>query len=342
MLKIVGDINFSDGFFDIGFGIGTSIKNGADPFTHIQRKKDDLWLGNLECVIANQSDKSGIYRKQFIISPIALENIHHLDIYNVANNHVMQHGDNAYKEILKYIDSVGSKYIGSNDIKNIKIEHQGKKIGIMSFSQRYENFSDKPLYWYNPEYKDIELSFESLNNTDFKIAYIHWGNEFINRPYSDQKKTAHWLIDLGFDLIVGMHPHILQGYEIYKKKYIFYSLGNFIFNMPLEATKYSIILNVDISREINVNYEYVKIGNDYFPNIIHEDLVPKKYKFKYLNNELKKEVENEIYYSEVRKSISDYRKANYKELLLFLYKFKFNDISAIFLDFIKRKFHYDL
>ena len=48
MLRITGDINFTDGFFDTGFGVGSSIKKGADPFENLRREKDDFWIGNFE------------------------------------------------------------------------------------------------------------------------------------------------------------------------------------------------------------------------------------------------------------------------------------------------------
>ena len=98
MLKILGDINFSDGFFDMGFGVGSAIKKGFDPFAKLYRKRTDFWIGNLECVCANTSDKQGVYAKQFLISPRDLMHVKHLDLYGVANNHVMQHGESAYRE----------------------------------------------------------------------------------------------------------------------------------------------------------------------------------------------------------------------------------------------------
>jgi len=72
MLKIVGDINFSDGFFDTGFGVGSRIKKGLNPFEYINRSSEDMWIGNCECVISDLSNKKGIYSNQFRISPSSL------------------------------------------------------------------------------------------------------------------------------------------------------------------------------------------------------------------------------------------------------------------------------
>lgn len=78
MLKIVGDINFTDGFFDTGFGVGSAIKRGLNPFDKLERNDADVWIGNFECVCSDSSHKNGIYKKQFIISPETISGISHL------------------------------------------------------------------------------------------------------------------------------------------------------------------------------------------------------------------------------------------------------------------------
>ncbi len=337
MIRIVGDINFSDGYFDTGFGIGSAIKNGLDPFKNLNRKESDFWIGNFECVCSNISNKKGIYNKQFRIVPEYLSHIKHFDLYGVANNHVMQHGDEAYREMLKYFDNKNIKYVGSKNNKSKTFEHQGKKVGIISFSQRPDNFSENPLYWSLPEYKDIVYEVDKINTCDFRIAYIHWGNEFINYPYIDQRQFAHLLVDSGIDLIIGMHPHILQGLEIYKGKHIFYSLGNFVFNMPWEPTKYSIVVNLDLLNEVRITYDYIKIGKDYTPN--YTELVPEKYQLKYLNTLINHSLENEFYYNHVFKNMKEYKKSNYLDIIdsILRFKLKPNYMVDILRDFVKRK-----
>lgn len=86
MIKIVGDINFADDFFDTGFGVGSRINSGNDPFQYLSRNTDDFWIGNFECVCSNISNKCGIYAKQFIINPSLLSSIVHLDVYGVAHS----------------------------------------------------------------------------------------------------------------------------------------------------------------------------------------------------------------------------------------------------------------
>ena len=67
------------------------------------------------------------------------------------------------------------------------------------------------------------------SKVDLFIVIPHWGREYIDYPSLRQRYMAHKWIDCGADLIVGHHPHIIQGKEIYKGKSIYYSLGNYIF-----------------------------------------------------------------------------------------------------------------
>ena len=338
MLKIVGDINLTDGFFDTGFGVGSRIKAGMDPFHNIQRDKSDLWIGNFEGVTANTSDKKGLAAKQFVIDPKSLSSFKHMDIYNVANNHVMQHGAEAYKEMIESIKGFGADYFGVNDKRYTRFNHQGKSVAICGFNLRPENFSKNPLYWAMPECEDIAKTFREISGDDVKIAYVHWGNEFMNYPYIDQVKFAHWLVDLGFDLIIGMHPHILQGFEVYKGKHIFYSLGNFVFDMPWYKTHYSIIVSVDCSKEnLKVDYQYVELGADYCPSVVDENCVPEDCRFEHLNKLLENIPENENYYQQLFAYRSAYRKSNYKSLIKNIGKFKAKDLTDILTDFVNRK-----
>ena len=335
MLRIVGDCNFADGFFDMGCGTETSIKNGANPFQHIKEASgDDFWMGNFECVCSDVSNKGGMDARQFIITPEAADNISHLDFYGVANNHVMQHGTEAYRQMVDYIKSKGAVMAGAKEKPTAVFEHQGKKVAVTVFNQRPENFTKSPLYWAMPEYGDIKDELAKYANCDYRIVYVHWGIEFINYPYNDQKQFARFLVDRGADLVIGMHPHVMQGFEVYKGKHIFYSLGNCVFNMPWEPTKYSLLVNVDLEAN-DVTYKYLHIGKDFFPKYIEN--VPEKYTMEYLNGLLYICQDNEIYFAKAARCLDQYRKANRKYILKNVWKLKFSYIISMMTDFIKRR-----
>lgn len=316
MLKIVGDINLTDGYFDVGFGVGSKLKQGFNPFQHIDKKPEDCWIGNFEGVASETSEKTGNAALQFRVEPQYLNHLKHFNLYGIANNHAMQHGAAAYQRTFDFLTSRGCKCFGSNAQKTQIFEHQGRKVSITGFSQRIDAFSVEPCYWHNPEYKEIEQEIRLLPEGGFKIVFVHWGNEFINRPSSPQKRFAHWLVDIGFELVIGMHPHVLQGYEQYQGKYIFYSLGNFVFDMPWRSTKYGAIVCVDLAKETIVpKVECVRINEEFAPQIIDDKDVPKEFRFDYLNEQLLKEDNSEEYHAEICRCYKLYRKANHKDIV---------------------------
>lgn len=337
MLKIVGDISLTDGYFDVGFGVGSKLKQGFNPFQHIQRNVEDCWIGNFEGVASETSEKTGNAAFQFRVEPQYLNHLKHFNLYGLANNHAMQHGAAAYQRTFDFLSSRGCKYFGSNAKKTQIFEHQARKVSVTGFSQRVDAFSEEPCYWHNPEYKEIEDEFASLPQDAFKIVFAHWGNEFINRPSSQQKRFAHWLVDVGFDMVIGMHPHVLQGYEQYQGKYVFYSLGNFVFDMPWEPTKYGTIVSVDLAKDTIVpKVEYVGIDNEFAPQIVDEKDVPKEFRFDYLNEQLVKEDNSEEYHAEISRCYKQYRKANHKDIAKKMLKHP-TVIGGTVKDFIKRR-----
>jgi poly-gamma-glutamate synthesis protein (capsule biosynthesis protein) len=84
--------------------------------------------------------------------------------------------------------------------------------------------------------------------TDLIIVNIHWGVEYEHVFNKTQQDLARDLIDSGADIIIGHHPHVVQGLEIYKNKPIFYSLGNFIFDQDFSRDTQE-----ELAVEINFN-----------------------------------------------------------------------------------------
>lgn len=338
MIRITGDISLTEGFFDLGAGVGTSIESGKDPFSKIQKRKGDIWIGNFEGVTSDTSELKGYKAEMFRIAPKFLKNIFHFNYYCVANNHIMQHGSSAYRETLKNIKSFGSDYFGDIDKKSILFEYKSSKISITSFSLRKEEHFKPPLYWHSPEYVDIEKEYQKIKDADFKIVYLHWGNEYMNYPYPDQEKFAHWLIDLGFDLIIGLHPHVLQGYEVYKGKYIYYSIGNFVFNMKNSITCYGAIVNVERDeKEFRVSHSYIKIENDYFPIEVSAEEIPYKVQFDYLNTLYGRDVLHETYYMQDISRIRHNRLISRFYFIKNIFKLRFDVLLFLLKDFIVRR-----
>ena len=99
---------------------------------------------------------------------------------------------------------------------------------------------------------------------DFLVVSFHWGVEFSTHKTDTQTKLAHLAIDNGADLIVGHHPHVVQDVEKYDGKYIFYSLGNFIFDYQKRPGTDAAIMPILRIRDSRVtDVEVVRIGIRY-------------------------------------------------------------------------------
>lgn len=337
MLKFVGDINLTDWDFNPGFGIGSRIAKGFDPFVNLDRHLDDIWIGNFEGVASDTTIREGLSSRIFRIKPEFLRPLPQLNYYGFANNHAMQHGSEAYENTVKSLESFGSVVFGTRERKSVLLNHVGKSITLSGVCFRFDEFSENPLYWYCPEYKEIESELASLPHDAFKVLFVHWGNEYINRPSSAQKKFAHWLIDAGFDLIIGMHPHVLQGFEDYHGGRIYYSLGNFVFDMASEACRYGAVVELDLEGDRpEYSEEYVEIGPDCIPAPIAKENVPKEFTFEYLNQALKKEENSEEYHSQALSGYQLYRKENHKVIIKNMLRHPANGVD-IMIDFIKRR-----
>lgn len=170
-----------------------------------------------------------------------------VDLVSLANNHVLDYGQAALYDTFNTLDENGIDYVGAgNDLdrakKLITKEVNGKTIGFLSASRI---IPDESWYARNKSstvderagvfgtYDSGDLCDEikkAKEKCDFVVVYVHWGIEKSFDVADYQRKLAHNYIDSGADLIVGTHPHVLQGVEYYKNIPIVYSLGNFLFS----------------------------------------------------------------------------------------------------------------
>jgi poly-gamma-glutamate capsule biosynthesis protein CapA/YwtB (metallophosphatase superfamily) len=268
-LSFVGDIM-----------LGSKVDNllqdhGYDyPYLYVQEylRQADLSFANLETPISEQGepeDKEYAYRT----SPKALPEFAEsgIDIVNLANNHILDYGLTGMLDTFKYLDETGIKYVGAgNDAEEaytpVILEKNGMKIAVFGFSQVV------PELWWKAD-KDHPGVAETYNYTrpveaiesvrteaDLIVVIAHWGEERNDLPVKQQVEMAHRYIDAGADLVVGGHPHVLQGLEHYNGKWIAYSLGNFIFTTnDNPKTWETIILEASCSKEGVCGIELVPV-----------------------------------------------------------------------------------
>ena len=98
-----------------------------------------------------------------------------------------------------------------------------------------------------PDRKKILSAVKAANEkADYVIVSFHWGEEYTGQASRDQRKLAHQVVDAGADLVLGHHPHVLQGLELYRNRLIAYSLGDFVWDHYRPVTGETVILQITV------------------------------------------------------------------------------------------------
>ncbi len=160
------------------------------------------------------------------------------NLFQLANNHAFDWGDEGFKKTKAVLGDAAfgaGTYEESYKIK--VVEKNGVKIGFLALSfAAYKGVFDDVLNReglgcaYINDLKVNHIIIEAKKSVDFLFVLPHDGIEYIDIPMPETMARYRDFIDYGADGVVGTHPHCPQGWEVYKGKPIFYSLGNFLFN----------------------------------------------------------------------------------------------------------------
>ena len=190
------------------------LKNVAPVFA-----EDDLTIVNFEGTLSNQGtrqDKQFAFRgKPEYVQVLTTSSV---EAANLANNHSADYGDVSLTDTIKYLNEAGiSNFIGTNTAMR---EVNGISVGLVGINALNEEEAGK-----------LEKAIGSVKSLGAQLVIVsmHWGEEKATAPNEQQIELAHKAVDLGADLVIGTHPHVLQGIEKYNGRYIAYSLGNFCF-----------------------------------------------------------------------------------------------------------------
>jgi poly-gamma-glutamate synthesis protein (capsule biosynthesis protein) len=237
----VGDIMLGEQHLCNNFGVRKIMqKNGPDfLFENVSPlfAGGDIVFGNLECSIKNNDPESGKSPRFFCAGPDAVNGLKnaHFNVLSVANNHIMENGQDSFLhtvQILKdhTITPVGIR--GKRDILPIK----GYRVAFLAYSFIEDSIEQGCYNKIQSEGTILEEIQNVQPDSDLIIVSLHWGREYVPCPSPEQIRIGRTLIDAGADIIIGGHPHVTQSFEIYKKRPIFYSLGNFIFDDTYNPT----------------------------------------------------------------------------------------------------------
>ncbi len=215
----------------------------------------DYRFCNLESPISDTGEVHTDKKYVFLGKPRHLEMLKYADIncVSLANNHACDYSKTALLDTINNLREKGISTTGAG--KDIKSAHlpvtaaiNKLKIAIIAYTSIA--YDDSFAGESSPGVANAKIDLISndikqlRDHYDFIIISVHWGDEYSEYPNEKQIELGHAIIDNGADVIIGHHPHIFQGVEIYRGKPIFYSLGNFIFGSLNEDIRDNILVEI--------------------------------------------------------------------------------------------------
>ena len=236
-LSAVGDITLGqDERFQYAgsFNQSYQLKGSGYFFSGVQKilSDDDLTLANLEGTLTDASekpDKSVQGNQAFFFkgNPTYTEILKEgsIEAVNLANNHSMDYLAKGLADTESTLDHAGITSFGDNKIAIY--QKNGVKVGLIGVNTLGPLEEGVDL---NILRSDLKATIQALKQeTALIVVSFHWGKEKSATVTPEQRELGRFAIDMGADLILGHHPHVIQPCEMYQGKWIVYSLGNFVF-----------------------------------------------------------------------------------------------------------------
>jgi poly-gamma-glutamate capsule biosynthesis protein CapA/YwtB (metallophosphatase superfamily) len=231
----------------------------------------DLAIANLEAPLTKTGTMVRNKTYTFKVPPAFVRGIKNagIDVVTLANNHMIDFGCEGLMNTIAALDSAGIRHCGAGE--NLRqasepaiVEVSGMKIAFVGFSLAFPKqfwakrdscgtcFAEKRLL--------ARVLKQCEKTADMTVVSFHWGEEKRTTPKEYQIQLAHQVIDLGADLVLGHHPHVLQGLEIYKNRLIAYSLGNYVFGSYSMYARTSMVLQVEMDETGLIRAQVVPIS----------------------------------------------------------------------------------
>jgi len=237
-------------------------------------READITFANLETPLSDDARHSGAFR-----TPMAFADGLRwagIDVVSTANNHALDAEGEGLLDTREALWKAGVAAVGSGrDLEDARrpfiIERDGMKIGFLGYAQ-FANAGtsafaqdDRPGVVPLDPFIIEEDIHRLRDQVDYVVVSFHWAIENSQDTHPDARAFAHRIIDAGADVILGHHPHVPRGVEVYKGKVIFYSLGNFIFGHNHDYWMNNYLARLHLTREGVGEVEILPIsgrGND--------------------------------------------------------------------------------
>ncbi|MBM7095818.1 CapA family protein [Bacillus sp. H-16] len=228
----------------------------------------DITIVNQESIIAGESIGLSSFPK--FNSPIEIGSTlkdYGVDMVNIANNHVLDRGEEGLLKSIENLDELGLSYVGAyksvSDQDDLRvINKNGLRVCFLSYTRGTNNIKvpdDKSFMvdkFVPAKLKKIKDKVKSIRNNDIAdviVVSLHFGKEYHLNPSAEQKEVSADLSDAGADIILGHHPHVLQPFEYIlnsrgKRTFAAYSLGNFFTGQEGLYRQIGGFLSIDVEK----------------------------------------------------------------------------------------------
>ncbi|MCR5106827.1 MAG: CapA family protein [Lachnospiraceae bacterium] len=257
VLTFAGDISFAEGYSNMSRlrDCGEDINGVIKPEVSQGLKESDIFMVNNEFPYSNRGTPKEGKTFTFRAMPESVRYLTALetDIVSLANNHAFDYGEDALLDSMDILKEADIPFVGAG--RNIEEAMQpvyfkvNKKVIAITAATQIERTA-------NPESREATEDSPGLlrtldatkmvkcietaeENSDFVIVFVHWGSENTDLVEASQRELARKYVDAGADLIIGAHPHCLQGFDYVNGVPVMYSLGNFWFNSRRVDTGYA-------------------------------------------------------------------------------------------------------
>ncbi|EDZ94524.1 MAG: CapA family protein [Limnospira sp. PMC 894.15] len=262
-LMFGGDVNLAGSFAQ---KVGD---NYSWAFSELQEYRDaDLAMVNLENPLTRATLARPNRQFNFKADPEAVKVLTEggIDLVNLANNHIMDYEEAGLVETLETLQQAGIHAIGAGrDIVEARrpkiIEVKGQRIAYFGYYDADLNAAGENRAGTNSrDNEQIAADIKAVRDqVDWVIVNYHWGVELSDYPGDWQIDLGRYTIDQGADVVIGHHPQVLQGAEIYKGRPIVYSLGNFIFGGNNRSDYDTAILRVSLKQNRKMKVEFLPV-----------------------------------------------------------------------------------
>ncbi|WIO75196.1 CapA family protein [Porticoccaceae bacterium LTM1] len=234
----------------------------------------DIASINLETILASESPATETPKSvTFYSHPVTLEALKWagVDYLTLGNNHVYDFGDAGVKTTLDALTASGLGYSGGGmnekqALKSYTIQRAKEEFSLLGFVGWKGNFTPNQVAeadkggaaWGSDDNIVNAVTRESARGNAVVVQY-HGNSEYSYGPTEEGYRRMRLAVDSGADLVIGHHPHVLHGFELYKNKLIAYSLGNFLFDQYFQETHRSALLYVWMDGDQFVRAEVVPL-----------------------------------------------------------------------------------